>query len=230
MKNLITIIVALGITLPLVYSFTRDNYSTSETGIITEENFAVSGQELFQKNCAACHGINKQGNPPAFPSLVSINERMNKRQISELLQTGRNNMPSFAHLSVSERNALTGYLFGEKTESSIVTDITPVENGKNLFVANCANCHKARPEDPQPPNKRNRGMQPAVLGGITLKHELNEFENILNAGPCYMPSFESLSKQDKENIYDYLETMEDIYSETIAKVRQQCGMRCRKRK
>jgi len=208
MKKLIIYFLVLGIGLPLVYSFTKGEARKSKAEINTDESIAITGEELFQKNCIACHGIDRKGNPPAFPSLISIAERMNKDQVTELLQTGRNSMPSFSHLSEPEREALTGFLFGEQTNVEVATYISPINKGGALFVANCARCHKVKPDDPQPPDQKSWGMKPAILGGIALKYGLEDFNNIVNSGPCYMPSFENLQIEDKEAIYAYLNSIE----------------------
>ncbi len=183
------------------------NHINPETVINTPEG--ITGEALFQKNCAACHGVDLNGHPPAFPSLKAVKTRMTKAQIADLLKTGRNNMPSFSYLSDAERQALVGFLYGEKTESTIQTQLTPEEQGKNLFVANCARCHKAKPGDPAPPNQSKMGMRPPVLAGVTRYLDIPRFEAVLNMGPCYMPSFDFLSHQEKSAIYTWLKTLEN---------------------
>ena len=187
----------------------------------------VTGAALFQKNCAVCHGSDLNGRPPAFPSLKEVRKKMTKEQIITLLKTGRNAMPSFAHLSDAERAALAGFLYGEKTKSTVQTTLTPVEQGGNLFVANCSNCHKVKPGDPQPRGQRNMGMLPPVLGGITRSINLPRFEAILNAGPCYMPSFTFLNHHEKSLIYTFLETYEDSVPGYYGRGRFHGGMGCR---
>lgn len=206
LKGISFILVML--TMFLLYSFSSDDggriilIGDTEAGVIT-------GEALFLKNCAACHGVDRKGNPPVFPSLVSVNERLEKDSIFNLLQTGRKVMPSFAHLSQSEKTAIVGFLFGEETESEMITDLSPEEAGKNLFVANCSRCHKTEQDDIRPADQISCGMQPAVLGGISEKYDLESFEYIVNTGPCYMPSFEHLNKEDKTAIYTYLKSFED---------------------
>jgi cytochrome c oxidase subunit 2 len=36
----------------------------------TQEELMVKGEEVYKRVCAACHQVNGQGIPPAFPSLV----------------------------------------------------------------------------------------------------------------------------------------------------------------
>ena len=194
--------------LMLAYGFTWYNMPKKQAVSQQDTTTFISGEQLFKKNCAVCHGSDLNGRPPAFPSLKEVRKRMTKEQIIALLKTGRNAMPSFAHLSDTERAALAGFLYGEKTKSIVQTTLTPVEQGRNLFVANCSNCHKVKPGDPQPQGQRNMGMLPPVLGGITRSINLLRFEAILNAGPCYMPSFAFLTREEKTKIYLWLIVLE----------------------
>jgi mono/diheme cytochrome c family protein len=227
MKKLFLILLSVVISLPFIYSFTLAEVQKNVATPTTKDNVTISGEQLFQNNCSACHGIDMTGNPPVFPSLSKVNERMQKNEVMELLQTGRKIMPSFAHLTEAERMAIAGYLYGETTETEMVTDITPAENGNRLFVANCARCHKVTPDDPQPPDQKEWGMRPAILGGITARYSIADFKNILNAGPCYMPSFDNLSDTDKEGIYAWLGAMEDVYYTSSTTGGYGCRMRCR---
>ncbi len=201
------IITTVTIVSLIFYGFTTrvpdstENKSSGTTDIVT-------GAALFQKNCAACHGTDLNGHPPAFPSLKEVKTRMTKEEITTLLKTGRNNMPSFSYLSATEREALAGFLYGENTKSPVQTKLTPEQQGRNLFAAHCARCHKAKPTDLQPPDQRKMGMQPPVLAGVTRYLDTSRFAAILNRGPCYMPSFNFLDHQEKSSIYVWLKTLE----------------------
>jgi mono/diheme cytochrome c family protein len=197
-----------------------------------KKDVKITGSQLFQNNCAACHGVNRQGNPPAFPSLVNIDQKLNKGKISKLLKTGRNTMPSFSHLSESERNAIVAFLYGEDIEADIVTEVSPVQNGMNLFVANCAQCHQPSPENALTGQRRGWGMTPPNLNGVSDWINMTQFKRILDRGPCYMPSFVAMADKDKEDIYAYISTLENNYQNSNYRNRMgrgcSCGM-CRSR-
>ena len=229
MKNLFVISSIAIISMIFLFGFTQKQLFVNEPDNSNNTQTAISGEQLYQKNCSSCHGIERKGNPPAFPSLVSIDKKMSKSEINSLLNTGKNIMPSFVHLSEDERTAISGFLIGEKTESKTITELSPLEYGKNLFVANCASCHKTKPDDPQPTSVRNYGMQPAILGGINQSRSFNNFEKMLNMGPCYMPSFTSLNKKNKEEIYNYLSSIENVQNKYSNQSRSNCRMNCANR-
>lgn len=184
----------------------------------------ITGNELFKNNCAACHGNELQGNLPTFPTLVNISQKYTKEQIGDLLKTGRNIMPNFSHLSELERTAIIGFLFGEFTEASIVTEISPVENGKNLFVANCARCHQPDAINSVSQKQMYMGMKPPVLNGVNKRVNINQFKQILNIVPCYMPSFAAMDGKNKEDIYAYLSSLESSYQNYNYRMKRGCGM------
>jgi quinoprotein glucose dehydrogenase len=58
-----------------------------------------TGRATYLSQCSGCHGENRAGSPPEFPSLVNIGSRLNAVQITNLLETGRGRMPSFPNLA-----------------------------------------------------------------------------------------------------------------------------------
>ncbi len=52
-----------------------------------------AGARLYQDNCAGCHGPDRKGAPPAFPSLLGSS--LTDGQMSEVIRTGRGRMPAF---------------------------------------------------------------------------------------------------------------------------------------
>lgn len=77
-----------------------------------------SGEQIYAQICAACHGVNRSGDPArAFPSLEKIAEKLKKPDIVQLLNTGRGMMPSVAFLSAEQKEAVAGFLVGETPAS-----------------------------------------------------------------------------------------------------------------
>lgn len=121
------------------------------------------GRLIYGSICSACHGFEGAKNPaaPSFASLKTVRERLNKTQILQLLETGRNQMPNFATLSAIEKNAVSGFLLGEDG----VERIPP--NQLNLSWANeipyvATGHHDFRDPDGYPVNKRPWGALSAI--------------------------------------------------------------------
>lgn len=84
-----------------------------------------SGQQMFNQICAACHGLNRQGDPTrTVPSLVGVEQRKTKDEVTALLQMGKGVMPSFAFLTPRQRDAVVGFLFGEERSDPAKAEAT----------------------------------------------------------------------------------------------------------
>jgi quinoprotein glucose dehydrogenase len=70
----------------------------------------VQGGSIFEANCSLCHGTNRQGHPPAVPSLVDVGSRLSGDQIQGIVRHGQGPMPSFSKLSSPEIDSLLAYL------------------------------------------------------------------------------------------------------------------------
>ena len=80
---------------------------------------ATTGEALYTQLCAACHGVDRKGNPAQnVPNLTEVAQRLKKPDVLTLLQTGRNVMPAFAFLTETQRQQLADFLFGETTNDS----------------------------------------------------------------------------------------------------------------
>jgi mono/diheme cytochrome c family protein len=121
----------------------------------------ADGARLYSQHCAVCHGAQRQGIPPAFPSLVGVGQRMTDKQIAALLARGRGSMPAFPDFHHEEVTALVRYLktsnlatsanespakasgAGDHPEGTRAgADSSGVATGGDrLFQQNCAFCH-----------------------------------------------------------------------------------------
>jgi quinoprotein glucose dehydrogenase len=89
------------------------------TGGLVEAKAAASlGAATYQNNCAVCHGPDRAGSPPAFPSLIDITKRLLPSQIGDVVHAGRGRMPAFAGMSADTLTALMSYLDTGKDEGA----------------------------------------------------------------------------------------------------------------
>lgn len=79
-------------------------------GLMRENPAASAGTAVYQAQCAICHGANRAGAPPAFPSLVGVTQRLTDPQIAAILAHGRGRMPAFPSLSSTQTTALLDFL------------------------------------------------------------------------------------------------------------------------
>jgi quinoprotein glucose dehydrogenase len=121
------------------------------------------GALLYGSICSACHGFEKVNNPasPSFATLKTVKDRLTKEQILDLLKTGRNQMPSFASLSETERRAAVSFLFQEKTTEKIpAKDLTLSWAAEVPYIG--TGHHEFRDPEGYPANKRPWGVLNAI--------------------------------------------------------------------
>lgn len=185
----------------------------SDATVNSGKDTLVAGQELFRRNCAGCHGLNREGKPPVFPSLLNIKEKMNEEQVSNQIKTGKGLMISHAHLPDNEINSIIAYLFNEPEQQITIDNYSPVDLGKSIVESNCMGCHRLTVNDPLPPNVKTLCplVEPSAFVGEKKPLTLEEFRLILKTGPCYMPSFAYLTENEKEAIWSYIKTLEERF-------------------
>lgn len=68
------------------------------------------GRAVYNKHCMACHGPELKGNAPSFSSLLNLEQRFNENQVRQIINNGRNMMPSFKQIPEGEKDALLAFL------------------------------------------------------------------------------------------------------------------------
>ena len=136
----------------MVPSKVREDMTLSELGSL-----------LYGSICSSCHGFEKVNNPasPSFASLKTVKDRMTKDQALDLLKTGRNQMPSFASLSETERRAVVSFLFQEKSAEKIPAKDLQLSWAQEIpFIA--TGHHEFKDHEGFPANKRPWGTLNAI--------------------------------------------------------------------
>ena len=89
---------------------------------ITNGSEASAG-EIYSTSCAGCHGLDRKGNPPAFPALLGVTKRMTSQQIEQRITNGSGRMPGFeGTLTKTQIEALTAFISDDNAKPESTTD------------------------------------------------------------------------------------------------------------
>jgi quinoprotein glucose dehydrogenase len=76
----------------------------------SDNSHQMTGRSLYQSQCSVCHGENRAGSPPQFPSLIGVEKRHGKDEIAMMIQKGKGRMPAFAALTGDQISALIDFI------------------------------------------------------------------------------------------------------------------------
>ena len=116
------------------------------TGGLTRNQQGKAGSVLYQTQCAICHGGDRAGNPPAFPSLIHMDKRLTEAQLVDIIHRGKGRMPGFPSLEKSRLDDLLDYLRNPDEVSPAATTATLSSGGTDpagakVYAKHCAICH-----------------------------------------------------------------------------------------
>ena len=81
------------------------------TGALAENTAKeATSRGLYLSQCGICHGENRAGAPPDFPSLKGVGDRLTSPQIVNLIRAGKGRMPAFPNFADDQLDALVEYL------------------------------------------------------------------------------------------------------------------------
>jgi ubiquinol-cytochrome c reductase cytochrome c subunit len=208
----------LGIVLaPVLLSAT----AAADTGGADDAALVQRGGEVYQANCAACHGTRGEGGPGPGELLGPRLDTVDLRFIDQTVRTGRMPIarPSvgvFAdELDEIDREALVAYARARWDLPGEIPTVTPgsAARGQELYVRNCAACHGAAAGGGI--SGAQAWVPPLVgLDGIAIAEATR-------IGPFEMPAFDPavISDEDIDDMVGYLDAVAAT-PRTLAGVRE----------
>ena len=135
------------------------------------------GRIAYERNCTGCHGPDRKGLPPIYPSVLKLEK--SKDEIAQWIRTGGNIMPGFPHLSTQEVADLSKYMASDEVEP--VEDA--MEGGKVRYLFN--GLHRINDQDGYPIISPPWGTLNAIdlaTGDFVWRVPLGEYPELVKRG------------------------------------------------
>ena len=101
-----------------------------------KSNFEM-GRVTYMKLCSSCHGGEKKGIAPSFPSLEDLKNKMDENKALEKVRMGGGQMPGFKGvLSTTEEQAIIAFLYDKKGDQTPVTSDEKKEEPEAIRYGN----------------------------------------------------------------------------------------------
>jgi quinoprotein glucose dehydrogenase len=78
--------------------------------LVKLESSEGSASQVYLSHCVTCHGVDRNGSPPAFPSLIEASTRLSAAEMEGTIRSGRGRMPGFPGISDATRRRLVDFL------------------------------------------------------------------------------------------------------------------------
>jgi quinoprotein glucose dehydrogenase len=95
---------------------------------------ASPGERIYSEQCSSCHGADREGSPPEYPTLVGVGSRLSTAEFIRVVHNGKGRMPGFPHIRRAELNALTGWLMNSSSDRSEVTSSSSRNRNRFRFT------------------------------------------------------------------------------------------------
>jgi glucose dehydrogenase len=177
-------------------------------GLIPAAHGGSPGAQIYQSQCAVCHGPERAGAPPAFPSLVDVFSRLSLQKVTDNVKKGNGRMPSFPNIDDAHLNTLIEYLRtpGGKSDATkelgsvpamAMTAQAPADKvGAGVYAEHCAICHGDHMEGIAP-------SMPMLIGVGSRLSKAQIVDMIVN-GKNTMPPLPDVQGPDMEALLRYL--------------------------
>ena len=100
--------------------------------VSTESTF-FQGKAFYASYCSNCHGRDKRGVEPDYPSLIDLQNRFTKEEVLKKIKEGSGRMPSFAQLLPGKEEAIIAFLFElkDKKPSRVEADLFEIHSNRS---------------------------------------------------------------------------------------------------
>jgi glucose dehydrogenase len=178
-------------------------------GLTAARAGASPAERLYTAQCAVCHGVDRRGAPPAFPSLEKVQTRLPDSAVIDIIHGGKGRMPSFPGIQDADLKMLLDYL-----KSGIDATAKPAPAvllvggnrkeiaGAAIYDKQCAICHG---ED----LLGNASNMPGLIG-IRARQSDAQIEAIIHNGKGRMPPFPRISPTQTADLLRFLSPPHDL--------------------
>jgi glucose dehydrogenase len=162
-----------------------------------------AGENTYLSQCSACHGENRQGSPPAFPSLIGVDKTLGESGIAKVIREGTGRMPSFPNIKDATLRDLIAYLNQQPNlDDARSAALIPAGGNRNekagaaLYDRNCAICH----------GDDLRGSRSNYPGLINVRNRLSDGQiaAMIHDGKGRMPASPKLDASETAALLRFL--------------------------
>lgn len=203
----------------VAYINANDYASYSSVELSTQSG---TGRSTYLNQCSVCHGSNRAGSPPDFPSLLDLNKSHTAAEIEAIIHQGKGRMPSFPNLQGEPLIQLIAYLrsdadhepsgaAGHDTQLSAQTAANTAAQqepeGAAVYAARCSICHGDHLE--------GNGKAIPALNGISRRMSDTDILQLLHSGRRAMPAISDIAAADASNLLRFLHASGTSASQAI---------------
>ena len=175
-------------------------------GLVEAAQGGSEGEQVYQAQCAMCHGVDRAGAPPSFPSLAGVLSRLSAQQVTDNVKKGNGRMPSFPNIDDTHLTALIEFLrtpaSGSGKESAPIPVVgmeaqVPADKaGAAVYQDHCAICHGDHME----------GIAPSfpMLIGVGSPLTRAQIVDMIQNGKNQMPAMPDVTGPDLEALLRYM--------------------------
>lgn len=179
-------------------------------GLAADKPARTPGEAIYRSQCSICHGADRSGSPPGFPSLIGISKKLKDSEITAVIHQGKGRMPTFPNLTDVQLTSLLEFLHEDpvpSTGSQAASDKQEMASGSSdsgasdpkgaaAYKEHCAVCHGDHME----------GTPPSfpMLIGAGQRLSKDQVIATIHQGKGSMPAFPELQADELDALLRYL--------------------------